>query len=98
VGKLASADSLASTLSALKPDIVLIDLTMPGRDPLDAIKQATSQFPTTRFIVLSGYDDQAVVERAVDQGAWGFVSKHDDILLVLSAIRTVAAGGTYFKP
>lgn len=97
-GTLASADKLLDTIMEIKPDVVLLDLTMPGRDPLDAVAEASQRAPDSRIIVLSGYDDQTTMDRAVDEGAWAFVSKHGDMLNILRSIRTVAAAHTYLKP
>jgi DNA-binding NarL/FixJ family response regulator len=97
-GTLASADTLLETVVEIKPDVVLLDLTMPGRKPLDAVAEASQRVPDSRIIVLSGYDDQATVDRAVDQGAWGFVSKHGDVPDILRSIRAVAAAQMYLKP
>lgn len=94
-GRLSSADALAGVLAERRPDVVLMDLTMPGRDPLDAMADASARFPESRFIVLSGYDDPRRVDEAVDRGAWGFVSKHGDMEKLLGAIRAVASGQVY---
>jgi DNA-binding NarL/FixJ family response regulator len=97
VGKLASADLLLESLADKRPDVVVMDLTMPGRDPLEAMTEASVRFPNSRFIVLSGYDNEAPVNDAIDCGAWGFVSKHDDVQKILEAVRAVARGEVYLK-
>lgn len=97
VGRLANADALMETIGAKMPRIVLMDLTMPGRSPMEAMKEASAKFPESRFVVISGYDEPKRVDEAVDNGAWGFVSKMGDIPAILKAIRTVAAGDVYLK-
>jgi DNA-binding NarL/FixJ family response regulator len=96
-GRLPSADDLAGALAEQKPDVVLMDLTMPGRDPMEAMADASARFPESRFVVLSGYDDPRRVDDAVSRGAWGFVSKHGDIDKLLGAIRAVAGGRVYLS-
>ena len=97
LGKLACADTLLDAIADKKPDVTLLDLTMPGRDPLEAMAEAAIRFPSCRFVVVSGYDDPAVVDEAVSRGAWGFVSKHGDPQMILAAIRAVVAGEFYLQ-
>lgn len=92
VGRLSSADRLLEEVNAKKPSIVVLDLTMPGRNPLDAMAETASACPESRFIVLSGYDDPDRIDEAVDHGAWGFVSKNGDFEQLVAAIRTVSRG------
>lgn len=95
VGVEHDADDLPGAVSRAGPRVVLLDRTMPGRDPLAAMAEAAARFPDSRFIVLSGYDDAGDVDQAFDHGAWGFVSKHEELSTVLTAIRAVAAGEVY---
>ena len=97
IGTISSADTLVDTVLEMKPDVVLLDLTMPGRNPLDAMSETAERAPHSRFIVHSGYDDLPRIERAIDRGAWGFVSKHDGPQRVVEAVRTVAAGQVYLN-
>ncbi|HLO41131.1 MAG TPA: response regulator transcription factor [Phycisphaerales bacterium] len=92
VGSLHSAEHLVQEIEAKLPDIALLDLTMPGRDPLDALRELTAQQSACKVIVMSGYDDPQTVATAMDAGAWGFVSKHQEIPALIKAIRTVASG------
>lgn len=75
VGTLDSADKLDDETCRLSPDIVVMDLSMPGRDPLDAIAQLLIARPAVRSIICSGYDDDATAQRVADAGAWGIVPK-----------------------
>jgi DNA-binding NarL/FixJ family response regulator len=75
VGTLNSADRLDDETDRLSPDIVVMDLSMPGRDPLDAIAQLLISKPAVRSIICSGYDDDATAKRVADAGAWGIVPK-----------------------
>lgn len=95
VGVLMSADNLCEEVTARGADVVLIDLTMPGRDPLDAIGEMIERCPDSRAVVMSGYDDKATIDAAMDRGAWGFVSKHSDITQMLKAIRAVSQGSVF---
>ncbi len=92
VGALPSADALIEKIRDTLADIALLDLTMPGVDPLNALRELTATGSPCRVIVMSGYDDPDTVASAMDAGAWGFVSKHREIPDIIHAIRTVAAG------
>lgn len=87
VGQLASADALVDTIAEKQPDVVVLDLTMPGRDPLTAMDEAVVRFQGTRFVVLSGHDDPARVQDATRRGASGYVAKSADVDRILAAIR-----------
>ncbi|MDZ4755966.1 MAG: response regulator transcription factor [Phycisphaerae bacterium] len=97
VGAIHSASDLLASIEALKPDVVIVDLTMDGTPPLDAVRAATDAFPKTRTIVYSGYDDVKTVDQALDAGAWGFVSKHDELDEIIAAIRAVKRGELVVK-
>ena len=92
-GALSSADHLIEKATADQPDVVLLDLTMPGRDPLEAVAEMARSMPDIRVLVFSGFDDQAHVDAVFQAGAWGLVSKNAEISAILAAIRQVAAGG-----
>lgn len=94
VGCLNSADLLADTVRAMteRPDVVLLDTTMPGADPIDTMRSLTAEFPEVRTIVLSGNEGAALLERAENAGAWGYVSKGKEPEAILHAVREVAAG------
>jgi DNA-binding NarL/FixJ family response regulator len=95
-GRLHSADDLGEEIERSHPDIVLLDLNMPGLDPLTALADLCVRHPEVRFIVLSGYDDPEFVERALTAGARGYVTKGGSAgaPAFLEAIRRVAGGGT----
>jgi two-component system response regulator DesR len=96
VGRLPGADDLVSEVARARPSVVLLDLTMPGKDPLSAVRELHAAHPTVRVIVYSGYDDRAAVNSAMDAGAWGFVPKHTDVSALLGVIRNVAQGAFVF--
>lgn len=96
VGVRHSADGLAETAKEARADVALLDLTMPGEDPLAVLKEMTAAGATCRVVVFSGYDDDATVAAALDAGAWGFVSKNQEPRAIVAALRTVARGGVAF--
>lgn len=90
VGALSSADELVAECLRLNPDVVVLDLTMPGRAPLEVAKELAEKAPDIRVLLFSGYDDPQTVQEARDSGAWGLVSKHGDTSAILTAIRRAA--------
>lgn len=98
IGTLLSADDLVSESTRLAPDVVVIDLTMPGKEPLSAVTELSGAMPNIRSIVFSGYDDRETVKNAVDAGAWGLVPKLKGGLPgdVLGTIRRVINGEMCF--
>lgn len=94
VGVLDRADTLGPTVSSLSPDVVLLDLSMDGRNPLDAVEELSRTNPDVRVLICSGCTDAAQIARAMDAGAWGYVDKSEEPQQVLEAIRRAARGET----
>src|SRR5262252_3954929 len=66
IGTLSSADHLLREVESLQPDIVMLDLTMPGKSPLAALREIAERCPATRVIAFSGYDDPRTIDAAID--------------------------------
>lgn len=97
VGCLASADHLLDEVRRQNPppDVVLLDATMPCKNPLEALRELDAAFPQVRTIILSGHSDAAFIDRVLAAGAWGYVSKGDEPDTVLQAVREVAKGNVW---
>src|SRR4051812_45064162 len=91
-GHLERADKLRDTVIEKKPSIVILDLGMPGKDPLVALAETLEAAPATKVIVCSGYDGSESVDRAFQAGARGYVVKCADPAGTLNAIKRVASG------
>jgi DNA-binding NarL/FixJ family response regulator len=98
VGHLPSADDLIRQVQALQPHIVLLDIDMPGRDSLEALEELTRRVPSARTVIVSGYERDDYLDRAIDAGAWGYVSKNDGPQQIVEAIHEVHAGRFAFGP
>jgi DNA-binding NarL/FixJ family response regulator len=94
VGTLDRADLLVDSVGRLKPHVVLLDLTMPGADPLEACATLTREFPDVRVIIYTGIDDPALLDAAHAAGAWGFVDKLSPPAEILDTVRLVSQGAT----
>ena len=79
----------------LKPDLVLMDLAMPQMDGVQAIATIREEFPDARILVLTTYDGDEAVFRALDKGARGYLLKDCATAELLTAIRKVHAGETH---
>jgi DNA-binding NarL/FixJ family response regulator len=91
VGTLDSAEGLVNECIQRRPDILVLDLTMPGPDPLGAIRALTARLPSCRVIAYSGHDDQQTSDQVFGAGAWELVSKNGEPDGIITAIRRVAA-------
>lgn len=91
-----SCGSGAEALAAaqLSPDIVLMDMRMPGLDGIDATAALLAERPKSKVIMLTAWAAGDAVARARDVGAVGLVTKAAGPAALLTALRTVAAGGT----
>jgi DNA-binding NarL/FixJ family response regulator len=93
-------DGRAAVALALekRPDIVMMDLSMPNLNGFEAIKQIKKQAPTTRILVLSAYDNEEYVHQTVHSGADGYMLKNTTPEELGTAIRTVHSGKQYYSP
>ncbi|MCC6661666.1 MAG: response regulator transcription factor [Phycisphaerales bacterium] len=98
VGHLPDASTLLDEASRLDPDVVLLDLDMPGPAPLTVVHALRSKCPDVRVVILSGYLSRDLVEQAIEAGARGYVHKGEDVSEVLRVVRAVAAGSVGLSP
>lgn len=82
----------------VKPDVLIVDLMMPGLNGLDLIKQALKRLPKLRILVLSMQSADSYVVEALNYGAAGFVLKETGPSEIIQAIHTVVAGKQYLSP
>ncbi|MEO8438646.1 MAG: response regulator transcription factor [Spartobacteria bacterium] len=92
-----SAAEAMSAIERARPDLVITDLTLPGRGGLDLIKDLIALRPELRILVCSMHDETLYAERALRAGAKGYVMKDADGPTFLSAIRRVLGGQVYMS-
>jgi DNA-binding NarL/FixJ family response regulator len=90
-------ETFLTTLAAPLPDIVFMDIEMPGLGGVETTRQATQQFPGLRIIALSMYGDDDYHYRMIEAGARGFLLKNSEIQEVEAAIQEVMQGNTHFS-
>ncbi len=90
-------DAVAKAMDAL-PDIVLMDLSMPGLHGLEATRQIAKRLPKTKVLILSMHKNEAYVLQSLQAGASGYVLKDSASEEVLGAIRAIQRGDSYLSP
>jgi len=98
VGRLGQADRLIATVDALKPDIVLLDIEMPGADSFETADELRRLHPDVRTVFLSAYVRDHYITSAMRVGAWGYFSKGEPSGVIIDGIRRVARGEFAFSP
>jgi two-component system, NarL family, response regulator NreC len=98
VGEAGNAKDALFRVRALKPDVVLLDVVMPGESGIEALPRLRAEAPDAKVLVLSMQDDPRYVREAFAQGANGYVLKEAADAEVVAAVRVIAAGGSYVHP
>ena len=98
VGVAEDADAAITKVLELKPDLVLMDIDMPGISCFDAIQIIRSRVPQTKFILVTAYEHDEHLEQALKVRANGFIVKNEGIGSLIAAVREVAAGRIHYSP
>jgi DNA-binding NarL/FixJ family response regulator len=98
VGEAADGDSAVRETQLLRPDVVLMDVRMPGSDGVEATRRIRAATPDTAVLILTMHDDDATVFTAMQAGARGYLLKGAEQDEIAAAIRAVTAGQAIFGP
>jgi NarL family two-component system response regulator YdfI len=98
VGDASDGASAVRLVGEVQPDVVLMDLRMPGMDGLRAIEQIHAQWPQVGVVILTTYNEDALMVRGLQAGACGYLLKDTSRETLLDAIRTAARGETLLQP
>jgi two-component system, NarL family, response regulator DevR len=97
-GEAGSVAEALARVPAVRPDVVVVDMRLPDGNGAEVCRQLRSRVPGVRTLVLTSYADPEAVAAAVRAGASGYLLKQVRGPALVSAVRTVAAGGTLFDP
>jgi len=92
LGAISDGGEAFESVARLRPDIVLMDIDMPGFDTFGLVERIAGAVPTTRVIMLSGHVDRDYLTRALDCGAWGYLSKAEETSALIDAIQRAHGG------
>jgi DNA-binding NarL/FixJ family response regulator len=92
-----NGEDLLEKLQGEQPDIVLLDLRMPGKDGIETTKEISKRFPNIRILILTMYEDERFVSHLMENGANGYLLKNADPAEIKKAIMEVMARGYYLN-
>ncbi|ASR36142.1 DNA-binding response regulator [Prauserella marina] len=98
IGEAADGDEALAMLASDTPDVLLLDLRMPGKDGIDTLNAMRAAGIATPTLVLTTFDDDELVLRALRAGAKGYLLKDVTLEQLIDAIRVLAAGGSLVQP
>ncbi len=96
VGHTNDGQQLLAMIAKRPPNIVLCDIRMPKVDGIEATKIIQKEYPNTKVVAFTMFDQEEAVRQMLDAGAVGYILKNSSLQVVKEAIRTVAEGKTYF--
>ncbi len=97
VGEAQDGHEVMKCVRELEFDLLLLDMSMPGKSGMELIKQVRSEKPRLRILVLSMHEEQQYAVRAIKAGAAGYLTKESASSQLVSAIRKIAAGGAFIS-
>jgi len=95
IGEADSGEAACQRYAELRPDVIVMDLAMPGMGGLEALRRILARDPQARVLTLSAQDDPSHARRALREGALGFLSKRSAPEALLDAVTTIANGQRY---
>jgi two-component system, NarL family, response regulator DevR len=98
VGEAAGSSAALDQCKILMPDVILLDIRLKGHEGLDLVPQIRQLSPDSRVIMLTSYDDEQYLTRALANGAYGYLLKSTADMMLVDAIRQVYAGAKMVTP
>jgi len=97
-GEASNAAEAMDVIRSLHPDLAIVDLSLPGANGIELIKNIRAEFPKLTILVLSMHEESLYAVRALRAGAQGYVMKHEAMANVVEAIQEVFSGRPYLSP
>ena len=97
VGEIAEGDRVEALTRQWRPDVLVLDVNMPGLDPVSVTRHLREQYPALNVLVLTAYDDDAYVTGLLAAGATGYLLKEEALDTLVAAIRAVAKGESWLS-
>ena len=98
VGEASNAGEMMQTLRSQPCDVLVLDISMPGKNGIDALKSVKKEWPKLQVLMLSMYPEDQFALRALRAGAAGYLTKHSPPEKVVEAVHRVASGKKYITP
>jgi len=98
VGEAPDGETAIALTERRRPDVVIMDLRMPGMDGIEATEELLKRVPETAVIVFTAYSERALLSRSLESGAKGYILKEAPHETLLRAIEKVAGGDTFVDP
>ncbi|HZW09407.1 MAG TPA: response regulator transcription factor, partial [Phycisphaerales bacterium] len=92
LGAVSDGNEAIETAQRLRPDVILMDIDMPGFDTFRMVEELAEKLPDTRVVMLSGHVDREYLKRALDAGAWGYLSKAEETDVLIDGVHRAARG------
>jgi DNA-binding NarL/FixJ family response regulator len=98
VGEASDGAGAVALAERRKPDVVIMDVRMPGMDGLDATKELTQRTPETAVLIFTAYSERSLLARGLESGAKGYILKEAPHETLVRAIEKVAIGESFIDP
>jgi len=98
VGEAANGQEALEKAIDLKPDLALVDISMPELDGIEVVRQIRQAVPTAKVLVLTMHESDRMVQRALDAGAQGYILKSDLTECLVKAVKSISDGARFLTP
>lgn len=95
VGEASSAEQALADYATLLPDVLVMDITMPGVGGMEGSRRVLAKFPDAKILMFTMHETPVLVEHALQAGVCGFISKNSSPDVLVTAVRRIAAGEVY---
>jgi two-component system invasion response regulator UvrY len=97
VAEASSGEEVCASYSTIKPDVVVLDLNMPGIGGMETMRRLFAKDPDVRILVFSMHDSETMITRALEAGAAGYLSKSSAVAQLVDAVRVVSQGKKFLN-